>query len=497
MQNKGAIRFFAIAFALVCVFQLSYTYFAKSVEKDAYEYANSAKIKGLSNAIANGNNLKEGYIYDSISKSTEKVYLDSIQNEVVYNIGIRKYTFKEVKEREINLGLDLKGGMNVTLEISVPDIVKALSGNSKNPVFNQALKNAIQKQKSTDVSFIDLFDQAIKEIDPNFSLATVFSTIELKDKVSYNSSNADILKVLNDEVDGAINRTFNILNTRINRFGVAQPNIQQLQTKGRILVELPGIKDPDRVRKLLQGTAQLEFWETFDFPELIGYFSEANAKLAEINELKKIQTVAPETALVSTQTTETAVAQKVESSLIEQVQKDTTANQNAAYDKYLESNPLWAVLQPSLVQDASGQSYPAKGARVGFAAVKDTARVNALIKQVRTIFPSNLKLFWAINPVEKGSDVHELVAIKVSSRDGLPALGGDVIVDASQDYSPTGQVEVSMSMNSEGAQAWKRLTGENIGKQIAIVLDNYVYSFPVVNAEISGGRSSISGGGMT
>lgn len=497
MQNKGAIRFFAIAFALVCVFQLSYTYFAKSVEKDAYEYANSAKIKGLSNAIANGNNLREGYIYDSISKSAEKVYLDSIQNEVVYNIGIRKYTFKEVKEREINLGLDLKGGMNVTLEISVPDIVKALSGNSKNPVFNQALKNAIEKQKSTDVSFIDLFDQAIKEIDPNFSLATVFSTIELKDKVSYNSSNADILKVLNDEVDGAINRTFNILNTRINRFGVAQPNIQQLQTKGRILVELPGIKDPDRVRKLLQGTAQLEFWETFDFPELIGYFSEANAKLAEINALKKIQTVAAETAPASTQTTETAVAQKAESSLIEQVQKDTTANQNAAYDKYLESNPLWAVLQPSLVQDASGQSYPAKGARVGFAAVKDTARVNALIKQVRTIFPSNLKLFWAINPVEKGSDVHELVAIKVSSRDGLPALGGDVIVDASQDYSPTGQVEVSMAMNSEGAQAWKRLTGENIGKQIAIVLDNYVYSFPVVNAEISGGRSSISGGGMT
>ncbi len=387
--------------------------------------------------------------------------------------------------------------MNVTLEISVPDIVKALSGNSKNPVFNQALKNAIQKQKSTDVSFIDLFDQAIKEIDPNFSLATVFSTIELKDKVSYNSSNADILKVLNDEVDGAINRTFNILNTRINRFGVAQPNIQQLQTKGRILVELPGIKDPDRVRKLLQGTAQLEFWETFDFPELIGYFSEANAKLAEINALKKIQTVAAQTAPASTQTAETAVAQKAESSLIEQVQKDTTANQNATYDKYLESNPLWAVLQPSLVQDASGQSYPAKGARVGFAAVKDTARVNALIKQVRTIFPSNLKLFWAINPVEKGSDVHELVAIKVSSRDGLPALGGDVIVDASQDYSPTGQVEVSMAMNSEGAQAWKRLTGENIGKQIAIVLDNYVYSFPVVNAEISGGRSSISGGGMT
>jgi SecD/SecF fusion protein len=496
MQNKGAIRFFAIAFALVCVFQLSYTYFAKSVEKDAYEYANSAQVEELAKVIAKGDNLKEGKIYDSISKMNEKFYLDSIQNEVVYNIGIRKYTFKEVKEREINLGLDLKGGMNVTLEISVPDIIKALAGYSKNATFNEALNIATEKQKSTDVAFINLFEDAINEVDPNFSLASVFSTIELKDKVSYNSTNAEIIKVLNAEIDGAIDRTFNILNTRINRFGVAQPNIQQLATKGRILVELPGIKDPDRVRKLLQGTAKLEFWETFNLPEVIDYFTEANAKLAELNKLNKIATSTEEdnteTPIVAETTADTTAA-----SLIEQVQQDPAADQKAAYDKYLESNPLWAVLQPSLVQDASGQSYPAKSARVGFASVKDTARVNALLKQVKTVFPSNLRLFWTINPVEKGSDVHELVAIKVSSRDGQPALGGDVIVDASQDYSPTGQVEVSMSMNSEGAQAWKRLTGDNIGRQIAIVLDDYVYSFPNVNSEIAGGRSSISGGGMS
>ncbi len=496
MQNKGAIKFFAIAFALVCVFQLSYTYFAKSVEKDANEYANSAQISELAKVIAKGDNLLEGKVYDSISKMKEKFYLDSIQNEVVYNIGIRKYTFKEVKEREINLGLDLKGGMNVTLEISVPDIIKALAGYSKNVTFNQAVALATEKQKSTDVAFIDLFEQSINEVDPNFSLASVFSTIELTGRVSYNSTNKEIIDVLNTEIDGAIDRTFNILNTRINRFGVAQPNIQQLQTKGRILVELPGIKDKDRVRKLLQGTAKLEFWETYTFPEVIDYFTEANSKLAELNKVNKALTKtedAKETAIAKTD----IKLDSTESSLLEQVQQEPAVDQNVAYEQYLESNPLWAVLQPSLVQDASGKSYPSKSARIGYAAIKDTARVNAMIKQVRTVFPSNLRLFWTINPVEKGSDIHELVAIKVSSRDGLPALGGDVIVDASQDYSPTGQVEVSMSMNSEGAQAWKRLTGDNIGRQIAIVLDDYVYSYPNVGSEIAGGRSSISGGGMS
>lgn len=496
MQNKGAIRFFAIAFALVCLFQLSYTYFAKSVEKDAFEYANTAQIQELAKVISNGDNLKEGKVYDSISKVKEKFYLDSIQNEVVYNIGIRQYTFKEVKEREINLGLDLKGGMNVTLEISVPDIIKALSGNSKNVAFNEAVRIATEKQKSTDVAFITLFEESINEVDPNFSLASVFSTIELKDKVSYNSTNKEIIEVLNKEIDGAIDRTFNILNTRINRFGVSQPNIQQLQTKGRILVELPGIKDKDRVRKLLSGTAKLEFWETFNFPEVIDYFTEANEKLAELNAVNKIIKVTDETEEIVQDIVE-ATVDTTAASLLEQVQQDPAADQEAAYAKYLEANPLWAVLQPSLVQDASGQSFPGKSARVGYASVKDTARVNALLKQVKTVFPSNLRLFWTINPVEKGSDVHELVAIKVSSRDGQPALGGDVIVDASQDYGPTGQVEVSMSMNSEGAQAWKRLTGDNIGRQIAIVLDNYVYSFPNVGSEIAGGRSSISGGGMS
>ncbi len=494
MQNKGAIRFFAIAFAVVCVFQLSYTYFAKSVEKDAYEYANSTQVEALAKTIAKGDNLLEGKVYDSISELKEKFYLDSIQNEVVYNIGIRQYTYKEVKEREINLGLDLKGGMNVTLEISVPDIIKALSGYSKNETFNKAIQIAVEKQKSTDVAFIDLFKESINEVDPNFSLASVFSTIELKDKVNYNSTNDEIITVLNKEIDGAIDRTFNILNTRINRFGVAQPNIQQLQTKGRILVELPGIKDPDRVRKLLQGTAKLEFWETYTFPEVIDYFTEANAKLAELN---KVNEIIKENEKTAEPVAVTEKADTTESSLIKAVEEDPAADQNANYEKYLETNPLWAVLQPSLVQDASGQTFPAKNARVGFASVKDTARVNAMLKQVKGVFPSNLRLFWTINPVEKGSDVHELVAIKVSSRDGQPALGGDVIVDASQEYSPTGQVEVSMSMNSEGAQAWKRLTGDNIGRQIAIVLDNYVYSYPNVNTEIAGGRSSISGGGMT
>ena len=227
MQNKGAIRLFAIIFALVCVYQLSFTFFARNTENKAAEYANSASTHDLANVLANGNALKEGMLFDSISKAKQKFYLDSMQNEVIYNIGIRQYTFKDVKTRELNLGLDLKGGMNVTLEVSVPDIIVALSGKSKNATFNKAVALAREKQKSTDDAFLNLFSQSINELDANFSLATVFSTIDLKDKINYNSTNDEVLSVLENEVNGAIDRTFNILNTRINRFGVAQPNIQQ------------------------------------------------------------------------------------------------------------------------------------------------------------------------------------------------------------------------------------------------------------------------------
>jgi len=508
MQNKGAIRLFAIVFALVCIFQLSFTFFARMAEGDAKDFAKGPKAIEQANVLAKGNTLKEGMILDSISKARERFYLDSIQNEVVYNILVRKYTYKEVKEREINLGLDLKGGMNVTLEVSVPDIIVALSGKSKNATFREAIERAKIKQRSTDQPFLSLFSEAINELDPNFSLASVFSTIDLKDKINYNSTNNDVLEVLEGEIDGAIDRTFNILNTRINRFGVAQPNIQQLATKGRILVELPGIKEPERVRKLLQGTAQLEFWETWEFAETVQYFAQANQALAEMNAASGLtkETVVPKETTNQTAgetTGETATTETTtdkEQSLLSEVKQDTSTvgDEKLQAAEFYKNNPIYEYLQPNFQRDpSSGNVYPSKGAAVGYASVKDTAAVNALLGKTRNIFPSNLRFMWTIHPLEKGSDIHSLVAIKVSSRDGEPALGGDVIVDASQDYSPTGQVEVSMSMNAEGALTWKRLTGENIGRQVAIALDGLVYSFPVVNTEIAGGRSSISGGDMS
>ena len=510
MQNKGAIRLFAIIFALVCVYQLSFTFFARNTESKAAEYANSASTHELANVLANGNALKEGMLFDSISKAKQKFYLDSMQNEVVYNIGIRQYTFKDVKTRELNLGLDLKGGMNVTLEVSVPDIIVALSGKSKNATFNKAVALAREKQKSTDDAFLDLFSQSINELDANFSLATVFSTIDLKDKVNYNSTNDEVLSVLEGEINGAIDRTFNILNTRINRFGVAQPNIQQLATKGRILVELPGIKDPARVRKLLQGTAQLEFWETWKFSEIVGYFAEANTMLAKQSAATEVlekaadeakETQASDDSTTKKETTETAETDTTEEgSLMDELAQDTTSqmDEQLAADEFYKTNPLYEYLQPNFQQDPqSGRMYPGQGAAVGYAAVKDTSHVNALMAKAKNAFPANVRFMWSIKPVDKSSDIHQLIAIKVSSRDGEPALGGDVIVDASQDYSPTGQVEVSMSMNAEGALTWKRLTGDNVGRQIAIALDGYVYSAPNVNGEIAGGRSSISGGSMS
>lgn len=508
MQNKGAIRLFAIVFAAICIYQLTFTFMSRKIEGDAEEFANAPDVVELANDLANGDALKEGVIFDSISKAREKFYLDSIQNEVVL---FWRYTFKDVKEREINLGLDLKGGMNVTLEVSVPDIIIALSGKSKNETFREAVALAREKQRSSDEAFLSLFNQSINEIDPNFSLATVFSTIDLKDKINYNSANQEVLDVLEGEIDGAIDRTFNILNTRINRFGVAQPNIQKLSTNGRILVELPGIKDPDRVRKLLQGTAQLEFWETYEFSEAVQYFALANQTLADMDKANKVlennkNDVAEEDTeeqvselLDENNLEETITENQEESSLLEDIEQDTTSalDEGLAATEFYENNPIYEYLQPNFQQDpSSGNVYPSKGAAVGYASVKDTASVNALMKRAKNVFPKNMRFMWTIKPMTKGSDVHALVAIKVTNRDGEPALGGDVIVDASQEYSPTGQVEVSMSMNAEGAITWKRLTGDNIGRQVAIALDGYIYSYPVVNSEIAGGRSSISGGDM-
>ncbi len=501
MQNKGAIKFFAIAFALVCLFQLSFTFVSNKVQKDAREYATQDISQQMAVSMANGDALEEGRLLDSIVKERKKYYLDSIANEEVFNILLRTYTFKECQEREINLGLDLKGGMNVTLEVKVADIVRALSGDSEDAVFNSALALAAEKQKDSQKDYVTLFGESFTEVDPNAQLSAIFTKIEFRDRIKYNSTNAEVLAVIREETNGAIDRAFNILNTRVNRFGVAQPNIQRIPNTGRILVELPGIKDPDRVRKLLQGTAQLEIWENYLFNELQGFFADANTRLATITESERVLTEAEaqvESANTDTETKTTT--EESASSLLDQLTSDSLAEDQTTPDQsfaeYEKANPLYAYLTPAFFQNEQGQYVASNGAAVGFSYIKDTAKVNTLLEKVRTIFPRDLKLVWTNKPESHRPDMLELVALK-ASRDGGPSMLGDVVVDARQDYAQNGQPSVTLGMNSDGARDWKRLTGENIGRQVSIVLDDLVYTHPNVSYEISGGRTEISGGNMT
>lgn len=483
MQNKGAIRFVAIMFALVCLYQLSFTYITAREEKKAEEYAQGDLQK-------------------------ENVYLDSLASEPVYNLLLKEFTYRECKEREINLGLDLKGGMNVILEVSVVDVIRSLSNYSDDPTFNQAIADAKQMQKERgQANFVNLFGEAFSEIDPNARLAAIFNTIELKDKVNFNSTNDEVLEVLRAEAESAISNSFNILRTRIDRFGVTQPNIQRLGNSGRILVELPGVKDPERVRKLLQGTANLEFWETYENAEVINFLYAANDKIKEIEEAKKAldgENVVDEVvdAVVEEDTKEIPEEETVvvpdttddELSLIDELETDTTAVDTALGQDMAKDFPLFSVLQPRFNQQ---NQQPLPGAAVGISHFKDTAQVNEYlsIPQVKSLFPRNLKFLWTVKAIDEGENYYELVAIKVTSRDGRAALEGDVVTNAREEYAQgRGDAEVSMSMNAEGAKTWARLTSNNIGRCIAIVLDGYVYSYPTVNSEIKGGRSSITGG---
>ena len=494
MQNKGAIRTIAIIFSLIFLYQLSFTLVTKRVEKKAEKFAEAEATK-----LANGDESQFNLLRDQ----KETYYLDSVSNVNVYNLGVKKFTYRDAKEREINLGLDLKGGMNVTLEVSVKDIVKALSGDSQDPTFLKAMELATKRQEESKGDFVTLFGEAFKEVDPNASLVSIF-LYEFKDKgININSSNDDVLKVLKSESDGAIDRSYQILGTRIDRFGVAQPNIQKMENSGRILVELPGIKDPERVRKLLQGTAQLEFWETYNFSEIQQFFTEADAKLAQTRKAQSnLEEETPTTVADTIVEASEVIAEEgtvadstVSGDLMDQLAENKSEEQAAedeSLDQMAQNHPLFAKLQP-----INGGS-----ARVGIAQVKDTAAINKMLAETKSIFPRQLKLAWTVKPEtfpgENGESIEvlDLVALKMS-RDNKCALGGEVITDARQDYGQGNQVEVTIQMNPEGAKAWKRLTGENVGKQIAIVLDDYVYSYPVVNGEIPNGRSSISGGGMT
>lgn len=501
MQSRGAITTFAIILALVCLYQLSFTFVTTRVENKARVYAHKEEARLLAARLAEGNPILESYLYDSISKSREKYFLDSMSNQVVYNILLRKYTYQESKEREINLGLDLKGGMNVTLEVSPVEIVRSLSGHSRSPVFNQAIEKALEKQKTSQTDFLTLFAESFTEIDQSASLASIFmNSPEFKDRIRYNSTNDEVISEIRTEVDGAIDRSYNILRTRIDRFGVAQPNIQLLPASGRILVELPGIKEPERVRKLLQGTAQLEFWETHTFAEVAQYFTEANNRLRIMVERESIDlgetpaTEAPKEVPVQNEvtTSESDTTKSLENILASDTTK-TTPEADKTGEEWRKQNPLFAYLQPAFFQGEDGNVYPREGSTVGYAAIKDTARINRMLRNANDAFPRSMKLAWTVKPEKNAPNVLELVALRVTTREGDAPLTGEVIIDARQDYSQTGQVEVSMTMNAEGARTWRRLTGDNIGRQIAIVLDGYVYSAPRVNDEIPSGRSSITG----
>lgn len=483
MQNKGVIKLLAVILAVFSLYQLSFSVVTRNVEKKAAEYATSAESVKMAESLAQGSQNAYDYLLDSIQGARETYYLDSMSTVKVYPIFGQ--TYRQAKEMEINLGLDLKGGMNVMMEVSVPDIINVLSGHSTDPTFVEALRIANEQHLNSQRDFVDLFGDAFQQLDPNAKLAPIF-LFEFKDKgITVNSTNAEVLDVIKDETNSAIDRSYQILRTRIDRFGVAQPNIQKLENSGRILVELPGIKDPKRVRKLLQGTAQLEFWETYNFTELYNFFDEANKRLAEINKANE------------------GLEEKVEETKSEDepalLANDSLKAQEEAMEEMRANFPIYNYLTPSYYQNEMGQTYPAQTARVGMALVKDTANINRMLKQVKNIFPRDVRFAWCVKPnvsADGSQEYIDLVALK-TSRDNKAALGGEVIVDARQDYDQNGRVEVTIQMNSEGAKAWKRLTGENIGRQVAIVLDNYVYSYPVVNDEIPSGRSSISGGDMT
>ena len=464
MKSKGAVKLFAISLLLVCLYQLSFTLVTYRVEKKAKEFANGDAEK-------------------------EKIYIDSISREPVYNLGFAKYTYLQCKERELNLGLDLQGGMNVTLEVSLGDLIRSLSNNNTDPNFNKAILMTNEKIKKSTKDYVTLFGESYAEVEPNGKLAAIFANQTNKDKVKISSTNAEVIKYIRDEASQAISRSFQILRARIDKFGVTQPNIQKLEGSGRILVELPGVDNPQRVRKLLQGTAKLEFWRTYDNPEAYKYLTVANDVLSKIfaNEKSKDDSVTTDTA-----TTQSALAGL--GNATKTAKKDTTSiadTTKAKIDKIKKENPLFVLLRPYANEQ---NQLVEKGATCGIAAIKDTAKINTYLNrpEVKAAMPSDIRFAWNYKGFGNNSEAVLLFALK-ASKDGNASLSGDKVIDAKKDISQTGQTEVSMNMNAEGAHVWRNLTKDNVGHSIAIVLDDVVYSAPNVQNEIPNGRSSITG----
>ncbi len=461
MQNKGLIRTFAILFALVSIYQLSFTWFAKNVEKDAEIYAES---------IVSSNDI------DELAK-IKKHFLDSVANTKVLNLGFTDFTYNELKEKEINLGLDLKGGINAILEVSVRDILVGLSNKSKNTVFNEALNLATKAEKDSDKDYLQLFFEAFEQVSKGtekLSDPSIFGNKSLKDKINFKMSDEEVKPILKEEINGSINTAFEVLRSRIDRFGVTQPNIQRAGTgeSGRILIELPGAKDIDRVRKLLQSTAELQFWEVYSNQEMAQFFINSNATLAQILKVDEEDT-----------STDSISEEKEIDDLLGEV-KDSLDTKSA--------NPLFSVLIPNIPQSQNQIS-----SLIASASVSDTATVDKYLamKEVRDLLPANMKytkFLWDAKPITD-TDRINLYAIK-SNRDDIAPIQGDVISDASQVFDQLGaNPEVSMSMNTKGSKQWAKMTTANVGKFVAVVLDDYVYSAPRVNDAITHGRTSISG----
>ena len=449
MQNKGFVKTIAVLLTVVCAFYLSFTFVTSYHEKKAAQYA-------------------EG----------ESVYIDSIMNKKVY-LGV--YTFKQAREMGIGLGLDLKGGMNVILEVSVPDVVKALADHKTDEAFVNAVANASKQAASSNSDFITLFIKEYKNQKPDGTLAELFATQQLKDKVNTKSTDAEVEAVLRAEVDAAIDNSFNVLRTRIDRFGVAQPNIQELEgSMGRIMIELPGVKEPERVRKLLQGSANLEFWETYTSAEIAPFLAAADAKLRDIiaSENPTEETAEP--------VADEAAAEE-ESVDLSSLTGDNaqSAADAAAVAKAKKENPLLSVLQ--VMQN--------QGCVVGYAHSRDMKQIDEYLAraEVKELLPRDLKLMWGVKAIDEDGKIFELYAIKSTQRNGRAPLEGDVIVSATDDYDNNGRPSVSMTMNSDGARRWAQLTKLNINKPIAIALDGYIYSAPNVINEITGGQSQITG----
>ncbi len=467
MKNKGFVVFLTIVISLLCVYYLSFTFVAKNIQKEA--------TKATTDASGN------------IDFTEKQRYLDSIWGEPVYNLLGMEYTYQDIKETELNLGLDLQGGMHVTLEVSPVEIVKAMSGDNPDQDFNAALAQAKENIRGTQKNFVDEFYAEFKKAAPNKDLASIFSTATNRGKISRTSSDDEIQDLINAEVEGAIERSFNILRTRIDRFGTSQPNIQRLQGTGRIQIELPGVDNPERVRKLLQGVAKLEFWEVHNINEIMPTLQAINDLIAKEQKVKKAEVATTD----ESGTTEAAETEDLSSLLTDGESTDSTtaiasdSTELAAQDSVFNEqvSPLF-----SLIKSQYGLVYD----------VRDTSTINRILQreEVKAIIPSNIKFLWEVKGVKTEGvsqiELIELHAIK-TSRTGKAKLTGEVITDARQDLDERAQPAVSMQMSAAGAKAWKKMTADNVGRRIAIVLDNYVYSAPNVQGEIPNGNSSISG----